>query len=217
MPFGPYIAYKNALLKAADKYKESVPVTKDVMKVKSLFADYDFKEKLQFVVNDYSQSMTGKADSMVELMQPLESTVLPKFVTFLAKKRRLQALKPMMSEYMDSVYDTQNIVPVSVVSAQPLTEEQKEAIKAKMKARTGASDIKLACSIDTTLLAGLKITYNFLDRERMDEPTEGMDLSMRTFLEAAALDQGIVTLLRHALQGFASGVSNGEVPVVQPR
>merc|ERR1712187_553290 len=117
--------------------------------------DDAFKNELQFIVNNPTMSLTTKAANMVELMQPLESSVVPKFVTFLAKKKRLQALQPVVEEYMATLYETQNIVPVRVRSAQPLTEEQMEAIKVKMKAKTGAPDIKLVCQIDASLIAGL--------------------------------------------------------------
>merc|ERR1712056_116536 len=137
-------------------------------------------------------SLTTKAAGMVELMQPLESNVVPKFVTFLAKKKRLQALQPVVEEYMSSLYETQNIAPVLVRSAQPLTEEQKEAIKEKMKAKTGASDIKLVCQIDSSLIAGLSVEYGFTDPEQLSTPTEGADLSLKSYLESAALNQGVV-------------------------
>merc|ERR1712039_573458 len=101
-----------ALMEAAARSGESVPVTKDVMKVKALFSDRKFLDELQFVQNDPSVPMVRKASAMVELMQPLESTVLPKFVTFLAKKRRLQALSLVADMYMGTLYDTQKIVPV---------------------------------------------------------------------------------------------------------
>merc|ERR1719444_342552 len=185
MPGGPVVAYSDALAEAAAKQGESVPVTKDVMKVKSLFKDVDFMNELQFIVNNPTIALTDKATSMVELMQPLESSVLPKFVTFLAKKKRLQALQPVVDEYMTALYETQNIVPVRVKSAQPLTEE-------KMKAKTGASDIKLVCQIDTTLIAGMTIEYGFTDPEKLETPTEGEDLSMKSYLVKAALNQGVV-------------------------
>jgi len=193
-PGGPLVAYTDALSQAATQTGESVQVTKDVMKIKALFRDRAFLDDLQFVVNDPSKPVLKKASEMVELMQPLESTVMPKFVTFLAKKRRLQALKPMAVEYMSSIYKVQNIVPVLVKSAQPLTEEQQEAIKEKMKQRTGASDIKLVCSVDNNLIAGMQLTYGFVDPENLEVPTEGLDLSLKTFLEDAALNEGIVTM-----------------------
>jgi len=192
IPVGPVVAYSDALAVAASQKGESVPVTKDVMKVKGLFDDNKFKDELQFIVNNPTLEQTEKAAGMVELMQPLESSVVPTFVTFLAKKRRLKALQSVTEAYMATLYRTQNIVPVRVMSAQPLTEEQKEAIKEKMKAKTGASAIKLVCKIDPTLVAGLTVEYGFEDADQLETPTDGMDLSMKTYLERAALDQGVV-------------------------
>merc|ERR1712039_317044 len=155
-----------------------------------------FMDGLQFIVNNPTVSLTSKADQMVELMQPLESSVMPKFVTFLAKKRRLQALQPVVEEYMSSLYETQNIIPVRVKSAQPLTEEQKEAIKEKMKAKTGASDIKLVCQVNPALIAGLTVEYGFVDPEQLGTPTSGEDITLKTYLEKAALNQGVVARAR---------------------
>merc|ERR1712032_1185469 len=105
--------------------------------------------------------------------------------------KRLQGLQLIAEQYMTMLYNTQNIVPVRVKSAQPLTGEQKEAIKEKMKAKTGASDIKLICQTDPSLIAGFKIEYGFLDQDKAVTPTEGEDVSLKTYLENAALDQGI--------------------------
>merc|ERR1719198_163033 len=91
---------------------------------------------------------------MIKLFQPLESTVLPKFITFLAKKKRLLALKPLCLEYVTELYNMQEIVPVKVTSASRLSSAQIEAIKDKMKAKTGASDVKLVQAVDAGLLGG---------------------------------------------------------------
>jgi F-type H+-transporting ATPase subunit delta len=192
MPGGPLVAYTDALSEAAAQKGESVPVTKDIMKLKALYNNREFLDELGLVVNDPSFSLVEKAEEMLKLMQPLESTVVPKFVVFLAKRKRLQALKPVTQEYMETLYETQKIVPVRVTSATALTEEQKESIKAKMKAKTGATDIKLMCTVDDSLLAGLTISFNYVDQEKMEVPTEGIDFSMKSYLNAAALNEGVV-------------------------
>lgn len=194
-PGGPLVAYAAALAQAAAKKGESVPVTKDLMKIKRLYKDMDWMDELMVVVDNPQLDAEGKAKGMAELMQPLESSVVPKFLTFLSKSRRLDALRYLADEYLATLYETQQIVAVSVASAQPLTEEQKETIKEKMKARTGASDIKLVCNVDSTLIAGLKISYNFVDQESMAVPTLGMDMTMKAYLEEAALRKGVVDAL----------------------
>jgi len=192
IPGGPVTAYSDALAEAASRQGESVPVTRDVMKVKGLFSDSKFLDELQFIVNNPTLSQTTKAAAMVDLMQPLESSVVPKFVVFIAKKKRLQALSPIATAYLNTLYSTQDIAPVRVTSAVPLSEEQKEAIKEKMKAKTGAADVKLVTKIDSRLLAGLKVEWGFTDPDQLMTPIEGVDLSMKSYLEDAALDKGVV-------------------------
>merc|ERR1719350_1441617 len=131
---------------------ESVPVTKDVMKIRKYFGNEEWMEELSFVVNKPLSSDVTKARNMIKMMPDLESTVMPKFIVFLAKKRRLGALEQILDEYMSTLYETQNIVPVVVRTYVRLSDTQKDTIKEKMKAKTGASDIKLIEVIDNTLL-----------------------------------------------------------------
>mmetsp|Transcript_56696 Transcript_56696/g.156940 ORF Transcript_56696/g.156940 Transcript_56696/m.156940 type:complete len:304 (+) Transcript_56696:91-1002(+) len=190
---GPITVYTRALMDAAAKQKESVPVTKDVMKIKALFGDEDFLDELTLVVNETGQTELDKARGMLKLMQPLESKVMEKFVIFLAKKRRLLALKPICHEFVCSLYDAQSIAPVVVRSAQRLTSEQIKNITDKMKAKTGASDIKLVTEVDASLLGGFIIEWGFTDPENLNTPTEGIDLSLKNYLKKSAINQGVIT------------------------
>eukprot|EP00421_Protoceratium_reticulatum_P019334 CAMPEP_0168380048 /NCGR_PEP_ID=MMETSP0228-20121227/12157_1 /TAXON_ID=133427 /ORGANISM="Protoceratium reticulatum, Strain CCCM 535 (=CCMP 1889)" /LENGTH=299 /DNA_ID=CAMNT_0008393097 /DNA_START=49 /DNA_END=948 /DNA_ORIENTATION=+ len=189
---GPIVVYTNALMDAAAQKEESVPVTKDVMKIRSRLKDEAFLDELSYVVNETGQTEIDKAQGMIKLLQPLESDVTEKFITFLAKKKRLMALKPICNEYVTSLYDKQSIAPVVVRSAQRLTPEQIESVKEKMKAKTGAADIKLVCEVDAGLLGGFIIEWGFPDPENLATPTEGIDLSLKTYLTKRAINQGVV-------------------------
>merc|ERR1712217_697749 len=94
--------------------------------------------------------------------------------------------------YMSTLYETQRIEPVRVRAAQRFTEEQVEAIKGKMKAKTGASDIKLIQEVDSSLLGGLVIEWGFMDPETLDVATEGIDVSLTNVLKKAAIGQGVL-------------------------
>lgn len=59
---------------------------------------------------------------------------------FLAKKNRLNGLKTICFEYVQSMYFTQSITPVTVRVAQRLTELQIEQIKEKMREKAGTKD-----------------------------------------------------------------------------
>ena len=64
---------------------------------------------------------------------------------FLAKKNRLNGLKTICFEYVQSMYYTQSITPVTVRVAQRLTEPQMEKVKEKMKQKAGTKDHGLSC------------------------------------------------------------------------
>mmetsp|Transcript_14826 Transcript_14826/g.31057 ORF Transcript_14826/g.31057 Transcript_14826/m.31057 type:complete len:287 (-) Transcript_14826:283-1143(-) len=188
---GPIMAYVRALMDGAEKAEESVAVTKDVMKIRDKMLDEEFCVELKLVVNEPLQNELETAKRMVKLLQPLESTVVEKFMVFLAKKKRLMSLMPICKEFTTSMYETQSIEPVMVRSPAKLTDEQLATIKAKMKKMTGASDIKLVNQLDGGLMAGFVVEWGFPDPTKMESPTSGIDLSLKTQLEAAAVDKGV--------------------------
>jgi ATP synthase F1 delta subunit len=186
--------YSKALADAAMKVEEIRAVTKDVMKVKELLRNDAFREKLQLMMAEPYLSDTDKGKELCKLWAPLESTVFPKFVTFIAKKKRLAMMSckdGVFDQYMLDQYRTQKIMPVRVQSAKRLTEAQKEKIITKMIAKTGASDIKLVLEVLPALKAGLTIEWAFTDPDVMTSPTEGLDLSLKSVVKKAATKEGV--------------------------
>jgi len=195
----PLKVYMLALVDAAAKKGESVPVTKDIMKVRK-FYEMILDDKLE-VTQKYLDLINGQAsvdmtdvDRAAEIskMMGMESTVLPGFFRFLAKKRRFNGLSMIADYYMEELYKEQNIVPARVISAQILTDEQRDSIKTKLKKITGADDIKLVSSVNADLLGGFKLEYNFLDADNMRGPQEALDYSLKTVLQKAAVSQGVL-------------------------
>jgi F-type H+-transporting ATPase subunit delta len=189
---GPLLVYMNALMDAASKKSESVPVTKDVMRYKNLMEgmDEDMKFEMTAKLNVPGISILEEADTIVSSMGPWESTVFPKFITFMAKKRRLKQLKPLCQEYVQHLYARESIEPVTVFSAAPLTDEQVDKIKAKMAAKLQVRDIKLIQKIDMGLLSGFKIEWGYTDPENPSVGAESIDLSLKSALEDAAVTAG---------------------------
>ncbi|CAK0839400.1 unnamed protein product [Prorocentrum cordatum] len=188
-PRGPLVVYMNALMDAAAKSSESVVVTKDVMRYKKLSEsmDGDMKFELTAALNEPAISLTGQAAAIVSVMGPWESTVFPKFVTFLAKKRRIKQLRAICEEYVSHLYHQQSIEPVTVFSATQLTDEQVDKIKAKMAAKLQVRDIKLVQRVDMSLLSGFKIEWGYTDPENPLVGAESIDLSLKSALEEAAI------------------------------
>lgn len=186
---GPVYVYMNALMDAAAKSGESVPVTKDVMQYKKTYElmPQDLQESLSKALNKGESflSEVEKAEVWKEQFGPWESTVFPKFMTFLAKKRRLTTLFVLSEEYVAHLYQRQSIAPVTVTSAMPLSEEQTATIKQKMAKQLEVNDIKLIQKIDRKLLSGFKIEWGYTDPENPVCGTESIDLSLSNQLEKA--------------------------------
>eukprot|EP00930_Biecheleria_cincta_P047574 TRINITY_DN32_c0_g2_i1.p1 TRINITY_DN32_c0_g2~~TRINITY_DN32_c0_g2_i1.p1 ORF type:complete len:255 (+),score=56.65 TRINITY_DN32_c0_g2_i1:91-855(+) len=189
---GPIVTLSKVLTDAATKMKEAVPVTQDVMMIKKKYEDEDIKEELLYILNNYATSELDKGHLIKELMGPYQSTVMPKFIVFLAKKKRLMSLRKVCTEYVQTLYFTQSIAPVKVTAADKLSEEQKNEIKDRMKARLGVQDVKLVVVVDGGLLAGFKVEWGYLDPEKLYCPSSSIDLSMKSHMNKMALAKGIV-------------------------
>jgi F-type H+-transporting ATPase subunit delta len=191
-PYGPVSAYSYALMDAANKKEQAVPVTKDVMKIRKKFADPEFKTTYYVENNRPFTTDLRRAEIMTELLKPLESAVTEKFITFLAKKRRLKGLPQIVEFYVNSLYREESIEPIVVTSAVELSAEEKDTIKQKMKEKTGASEIKVIAKVDPALLGGFKVQWSFMDPDNLITPTKTEDLSLKNMLKKAALSKGIV-------------------------
>jgi len=191
-PKGPIVVYCEALVAAAAEKGESVPVSKDVMKVKKAYdEDEDFLHEM-LAQNTPDWTQVDKAKLIVELLSPLESTVMPKFLIFLAKKKRLCSLKKIVQQYVQTLYISQSVAPVKVISASILTEEQKDKIKAKMAKKLEVDDIKLICEYNNALLGGFQIEYGYTDPDRLKVPNNQIDISLKSFLDNAVVKEGVV-------------------------
>jgi len=189
---GPIIMLTKVLTDTATKMKEAVPLTQDVMMIKRKYDDPEVLDELLYMLNDAASSEVTKGKQLTEILGPFQSTVMPKFIVFLAKKKRLLSVRKVCTEYVKTLYFTQSIAPVKVTSAERLSEDQKNEIKAKMTTRIGVQDVKLIEEVDGGLLAGFKVEWDFLDPEKLYCPSSSIDMSMQSHLNKMALTKGIV-------------------------
>jgi len=189
---GPIIMLSNVLTDTATKMNEAVPVAQDVIMVKKKYEDEQVLEELMFILNDHETSELSKGHQLVELLGPFQSTVVPKLIIFLAKKKRSKSLRKVCKEYVQSLYFAQSIAPVKVTAAEKLSQDQKDQITVRMKGKIGVQDIKLIEEIDGGLLAGFKVEWDFLDPEKLYCPSSSIDMSMKSHMNKMALTQGIV-------------------------
>jgi len=186
---GPLIVYMDALMDAASSKGENVVVTKDVMRFKKLMESMtdEMKFDITNAKNKPGISMLEEAKALEEGMGPWESTVFPKFMTFLAKKRRLKSMRAICEEYVSHLYERESIEPVTVFSAAPLSDEQVDKIKSKMQEKLQVRDIKLIQNVEPNLLGGFKIEWGYDDPEVPKYGAQSIDLSLKHALEDAAV------------------------------
>ncbi|CAE7239280.1 atpD [Symbiodinium pilosum] len=188
--YGPAVAYAKALREAAQAKGEAATVMEDVMKIKAFYEDESIIEDLSLVQNDFNLTSVERADKILAMVKPLKSTVMPKFVTFIAKKMRLKALKPICLEYVQAAFFKESVAPVRVTSAVRLSEEQKNKIIDKMKVKCETDSIKLIEEVDANLISGFKLEWGFIDPVNLDAPSNGVDLTLRNILNKKALQVG---------------------------
>ncbi|MFD1804778.1 F0F1 ATP synthase subunit delta [Pasteurella oralis] len=77
-------------------------------------------------------------------------------IRLMAENKRLTVLPAVYQEFQHYVEEHQKIVEVQVISAQPLNAVQSQKIAAAMEKRL-ARKVKLNCSLDSSLIAGVII------------------------------------------------------------
>ena len=80
-----------------------------------------------------------------------------KFLMVLVERDRINLLNPVITTYLELVYETASIKTITVETAYPFTNLQKNTIIQKLKELTNAREIRLVISVDSTLIGGFLI------------------------------------------------------------
>ena len=81
------------------------------------------------------------------------------FLKLLTENGLIRSYGACCDAYEKLYNDDNGILLVSVVSAAPLTEEQKQRLKEKLDIRTG-KNVLLRCTVDPACLGGIRVDYN---------------------------------------------------------
>lgn len=192
MTTSPIIVYCCALNQGAVKHKEAVQVAQDMMRIKNCFQDREWLMDQDDWINDEECEGPKRVEKLIEVCGPFQSTVVPKFIGFLNKKLRLEQLHEIAVEYVKDLYIKQDIAPVLCTTATPLSDQQKDAIYTKMKAKTGCADVKLQCKCDPTILGGVLLEWEFQDPDKMKYPIYSINSTLSKYIDGQALKAGVV-------------------------
>ena len=146
--------YAEALLDLA-KSNDSLKETTNDMNVVSQFLanSNDLKKFLgnPLVTRDAKKSVVK--DILGE--QISESTL--KFLLLLVDRGRIEVLEQIAQKFLELSYKQESIEIAKVTSSIQLSAEQQQKIAEKLKAITGAKQIKLALKVDPELIGGFTI------------------------------------------------------------
>ncbi len=149
---GAATRYANALIELADEAGAVDQVAGDldgVMAMISASADLSRFMKSPVITAD------EQARTLDAVMPQLNvSALTANFLRLLAKNRRLSSLGDMAQAYRALVQQQRGAAVAEVISADPLSKEQTDALKSALKISTG-KDIDVRSTVDSGLIGGL--------------------------------------------------------------
>ncbi len=110
-------------------------------------------------------------------------TYLCSFLKLMTKRGRASSILPCFDEYERLWYEHSGITVAEVVTAVPLTSEQKNALLTKLETKTGRS-VEMRCSVDPALIGGVSVT---LDGKLLEGSVKGRLDAIREHLSGATL------------------------------
>lgn len=147
--------YAIALADVVEKRNETEKVKAELEEWEKLFDEStELKEAL---LNPIFKHETKEKilETLIEKAKPLQTTA--NFLRVLLRNNRLGYLREINKIFSEVIEERQNIARADVVSAYPLSEDEKKDLVETLEKRTGKK-IKLNLSVDPTLIGGLRAT-----------------------------------------------------------
>lgn len=130
---------------AVEKWTEMLNFAAEVVK----------NERVQnFLTSSFSSDKV--ADTVISICGEQLDQYGQNLIRLMAENKRLTVLPVVFREFQHYVEEHQAITEVQVISAQPLSTKQQDKIAVAMEKRL-ARKVKLNCSIDSSLIAGVII------------------------------------------------------------
>ena len=145
--------YAEALMSVAKSKNSTDEIGEEVRSLRSLVSE---SEQLHdFLDNPFIQSESKKA--VINQILGDGNSYLRNFLLLLVDRRRISMLEPICQEYLALLRQLNQAVLAEVISAVPLSEEQQQAVQAKVIAMTKARSVELDTKVDRDLIGGVII------------------------------------------------------------
>lgn len=159
--------YAEALIQAARATKKIDIVIKDLVTIVSLFKKYPV---LKFYLEHPLIALNDKQVATKTVFSNFIDSVTLNFLLVLVEKNRIDCLNAIIRKFTSSLSEILQISLASVTSAVSLTADQKSSLLSTLKTYCKATEVKLLCTVDPEILAGLKIQ---IDSQMIDLSVEG--------------------------------------------
>jgi F-type H+-transporting ATPase subunit delta len=108
-------------------------------------------------LNNPIVSQAAKHEILTKTLQSQINSETFKFLLVLVDRNRINLLQPVITNYLELVYETASIKMIEVVTAFPFTNLQKNTLIKKLKELTNAREIRLEITVDSSLIGGFLI------------------------------------------------------------
>jgi F-type H+-transporting ATPase subunit delta len=146
--------YAKALMSVANDQGAVEQVGAEVADLLEVLASSD--ELASFLANPLMSADTKKG-VLRQVAEGKVSDFLLNFLLLLVDRGRVAFLQPVLRQYQALLREQNQTVLAEVIAAVELSNEQKDAIRDRVKAMTSASNVDLSVQIDPSLLGGLVI------------------------------------------------------------
>ena len=117
----------------------------------------DESSELTDYLNNPLVSQDAKGEVLTKTLKSQVNSETFKFLMVLVDRDRINLLKSVITNYLELVYETASIKTIEVVTAVEFSNAQKNTLIQKLKELTNAREIKLAITVDPTLIGGFLI------------------------------------------------------------
>lgn len=117
----------------------------------------DEATELTEYLNNPIVNQDAKREILTRTLQSQLNSETFKFLMVLINRKRINLLKPIISNYLELVYETASIKMIEVSTAFPFTNLQKNSLIQKLKELTNAREIRLVITVDANLIGGFLI------------------------------------------------------------
>jgi F-type H+-transporting ATPase subunit delta len=114
-------------------------------------------KELTNYLNNPIVSSDAKSKILTQILNSQLNTETFKFLMVLISRDRINLLASIIDKYLELVYEAASIRMIEVLTAYPLDNYQKNTLIQKLKDLTGAREVRLIITVDSSLIGGFLI------------------------------------------------------------